>query len=57
MTQDYVKRLEEENESLRTLVNNYKTLVLSHHNKEIEYKSFMDSILLQTYENISKTIR
>ena len=26
-------------------------------NKEIEYKSFMDSILLQTYENISKTIR
>ena len=45
---DYIKKLEKENDSAKKLINNYKSLVLKYNNKEIEHKLFMDSALLLT---------
>jgi hypothetical protein len=45
---DYIKKLEKENDSAKKLINNYKSLVLKHNNNEIDYKIFMDSVVLLT---------
>mgnify|MGYP003115855395 CR=1 FL=1 len=38
----------QENKSAIKLINNYKSLVLKHNNNEIDYKIFMDSVVLLT---------
>ena len=45
---DYIEKLEQENKSAIKLINNYKSLVLKHNNSEIDYKIFMDSVVLLT---------
>ena len=45
---DYIKKLEKENDSAKKLINNYKSLILKYNNKEIEHKLFMDSVVLLT---------
>ena len=45
---DYINKLEKENKSAIKLINNYKSLVLKHNNNEIDYKIFMDSVVLLT---------
>ena len=45
---DYIEKLEQENKSAIKLINNYKSLVLKHNNNEIDYKIFMDSVVLLT---------
>ena len=45
---DYIDKLEQENKSAIKLINNYKSLVLKHNNNEIDYKIFMDSVVLLT---------
>ncbi len=46
--EDYIEKLEKENKSAIKLINNYKSLVLKHNNNEIDYKVFMDSVVLLT---------
>tara|TARA_R100001086_G_C11722319_1_gene227244 strand:- start:300 stop:476 length:177 start_codon:yes stop_codon:yes gene_type:complete len=46
--EDYIEKLEQENKSAKKLINNYKSLVLKHNNNEIDYKIFMDSVVLLT---------
>jgi hypothetical protein len=46
--EDYIEKLEQENKSAIKLINNYKSLVLKHNNNEIDYKIFMDSVVLLT---------
>ena len=46
--EDYIEKLEQENKSAKKLINNYKSLVLKHNNSEIDYKIFMDSVVLLT---------
>ena len=46
--EDYIEKLEKENKELRKLINNYKSLVISHNELKIDTKLFWDSALLLT---------